>query len=193
MVLLFIFQDWHSMWLIHENFVLKLECLFIGRWGANLCWCPNVFHSWTGIRSGWCHFLIVVQKKPSSLLYSFYWGDIKLSYIPSPTLSNVNHSSFFFKSHFKPANLLNWSEYPLMYAYELFPNYILSRLNLNFLTPLLCWQICVMLCADHGPCVSGAHNTIVTARAGKDLVSSLVSGRLHFQTLSLSDMGEVCQ
>lgn len=34
-----------------------------------------------------------------------------------------------------------------------------------------------MLCADHGPCVSGAHNTIVTARAGKDLVSSLVSGR----------------
>lgn len=34
-----------------------------------------------------------------------------------------------------------------------------------------------MLCADHGPCVSGAHNTIVTARAGKDLVSSLVSGK----------------
>lgn len=39
-------------------------------------------------------------------------------------------------------------------------------------------QICIMLCADHGPCVSGAHNTIVTARAGKDLVSSLVSGKL---------------
>ncbi|KVH90172.1 ATP-citrate lyase/succinyl-CoA ligase [Cynara cardunculus var. scolymus] len=39
-------------------------------------------------------------------------------------------------------------------------------------------DICVMLCADHGPCVSGAHNTIVTARAGKDLVSSLVSGLL---------------
>lgn len=38
------------------------------------------------------------------------------------------------------------------------------------------WQICIMLCADHGPCVSGAHNTIVTARAGKDLVSCLVSG-----------------
>ena len=36
-----------------------------------------------------------------------------------------------------------------------------------------------MLCADHGPCVSGAHNTIVTARAGKDLVSSLVSGKLE--------------
>lgn len=42
------------------------------------------------------------------------------------------------------------------------------------------WQICVMLCADHGPCVSGAHNTIVTARAGKDLVSSLVSGTFFF-------------
>ncbi|CAL5352543.1 unnamed protein product [Camellia sinensis] len=39
-------------------------------------------------------------------------------------------------------------------------------------------EICVMLCADHGPCVSGAHNTIVTARAGKNLVSSLVSGLL---------------
>ncbi|KAL2459715.1 ATP-citrate synthase beta chain protein 1 [Forsythia ovata] len=35
-----------------------------------------------------------------------------------------------------------------------------------------------MSCADHGPRVSGAHNTIVTARAGKDLVSSLVSGLL---------------
>ncbi|XP_030539955.1 ATP-citrate synthase beta chain protein 2 [Rhodamnia argentea] len=39
-------------------------------------------------------------------------------------------------------------------------------------------EICIMLCADHGPCVSGAHNSIVTARAGKDLVSSLVSGLL---------------
>ncbi|WRX09324.1 Citrate synthase - like 2 [Theobroma cacao] len=39
-------------------------------------------------------------------------------------------------------------------------------------------EICIMLCADHGPCVSGAHNAIVTARAGKDLVSSLVSGLL---------------
>lgn len=32
-----------------------------------------------------------------------------------------------------------------------------------------------VLCADHGPCVSGAHNAVVTARAGKDLVSSPVS------------------
>lgn len=39
-------------------------------------------------------------------------------------------------------------------------------------------ELVVMLCADHGPCVSGAHNTIVTARAGKDLVSCLVSGLL---------------
>lgn len=36
----------------------------------------------------------------------------------------------------------------------------------------------LMLTADHGPAVSGAHNTIVTARAGKDLVSSLVAGLL---------------
>lgn len=35
-----------------------------------------------------------------------------------------------------------------------------------------------MITADHGPAVSGAHNTIVTARAGKDLISSLCSGLL---------------
>ncbi len=36
----------------------------------------------------------------------------------------------------------------------------------------------VLLTADHGPAVSGAHNAIVTSRAGKDLISSLVSGLL---------------
>lgn len=36
----------------------------------------------------------------------------------------------------------------------------------------------LMVTADHGPAVSGAHNTIVAARAGKDLVSSLTSGLL---------------
>lgn len=35
-----------------------------------------------------------------------------------------------------------------------------------------------MVTADHGPAVSGAHNTIICARAGKDLVSSLTSGLL---------------
>ncbi|EFJ15935.1 hypothetical protein SELMODRAFT_271604 [Selaginella moellendorffii] len=39
-------------------------------------------------------------------------------------------------------------------------------------------EMCIILCADHGPCVSGAHNSIVTSRAGKDLVSCLVSGLL---------------
>ncbi|OAJ43335.1 hypothetical protein BDEG_26702 [Batrachochytrium dendrobatidis JEL423] len=39
-------------------------------------------------------------------------------------------------------------------------------------------EMVLMLTADHGPAVSGAHNTIVTARAGKDLISSLVSGLL---------------
>lgn len=36
----------------------------------------------------------------------------------------------------------------------------------------------LMLTADHGPAVSGAHNAIVTARAGKDIISALVSGLL---------------
>lgn len=34
------------------------------------------------------------------------------------------------------------------------------------------------LCADHGPCVSGAHNAIVTARAGRDLMSAVAAGML---------------
>ncbi len=33
----------------------------------------------------------------------------------------------------------------------------------------------IILLADHGPAVSGATNTIITARAGKDILSSLVS------------------
>ncbi len=39
-------------------------------------------------------------------------------------------------------------------------------------------EIIVKILADHGPAVSGAHNAIITARAGKDVVSSLVSGLL---------------
>ncbi len=36
----------------------------------------------------------------------------------------------------------------------------------------------IKLAADHGPAVSGAHNAIISARAGKDLTSSLASGIL---------------
>jgi ATP citrate (pro-S)-lyase len=39
-------------------------------------------------------------------------------------------------------------------------------------------EMVLMVSADHGPAVSGAHNTIVCARAGKDLVSALTSGLL---------------
>merc|ERR1712151_1133180 len=39
-------------------------------------------------------------------------------------------------------------------------------------------EMCLIICADHGPAVSGAHNTVVAARAGKDLISSLCSGLL---------------
>ncbi|CAO1627408.1 unnamed protein product [Parajaminaea phylloscopi] len=39
-------------------------------------------------------------------------------------------------------------------------------------------EMALMLTADHGPAVSGAMNTIITARAGKDLVSSLCAGLL---------------
>ncbi len=39
-------------------------------------------------------------------------------------------------------------------------------------------EMVIKLTADHGPAVSASHNTIVTARAGKDLMSALVSGIL---------------
>ncbi|KAG2084440.1 ATP citrate lyase [Suillus cothurnatus] len=39
-------------------------------------------------------------------------------------------------------------------------------------------EMVLMLTADHGPAVSGAMNTIVATRAGKDLISSLASGLL---------------
>lgn len=43
---------------------------------------------------------------------------------------------------------------------------------LDFLNTIL------ILLADHGPAVSGATNTIITARAGKDILSSLIAGLL---------------
>jgi len=39
-------------------------------------------------------------------------------------------------------------------------------------------EIVLVITADHGPAVSGAHNAIVAARAGKDMVSALASGLL---------------
>lgn len=46
----------------------------------------------------------------------------------------------------------------------------------SFATKFL--EMVLMLTADHGPAVSGAMNTIITTRAGKDLISALVSGLL---------------
>ena len=39
-------------------------------------------------------------------------------------------------------------------------------------------EMVIKVVADHGPAVSGAHNARVAARAGKDLISALVSGLL---------------
>jgi len=39
-------------------------------------------------------------------------------------------------------------------------------------------EMVIQLTADHGPAVSGAMNTIITTRAGKDLISSVVAGLL---------------
>jgi ATP citrate (pro-S)-lyase len=39
-------------------------------------------------------------------------------------------------------------------------------------------EMVLILTADHGPCVSGAHNSIIASRAGKDIVSCVCSGLL---------------
>ena len=46
------------------------------------------------------------------------------------------------------------------------------------LLPRLAPSDLLVITADHGPAVSGAHNAIVAARAGKDLISAVVSGLL---------------
>lgn len=53
-------------------------------------------------------------------------------------------------------------------------------------------EMCLMVTADHGPAVSGAHNTIICARAGKDLVSSLTSGLLTIVSTGILG-GENCR
>ncbi len=55
----------------------------------------------------------------------------------------------------------------LLWFKRLLPQYALKFIEMT-----------IMVTADHGPAVSGAHNTIVATRAGKDLVSSVVSGML---------------
>ncbi len=40
------------------------------------------------------------------------------------------------------------------------------------------FDLALRITADHGPCVSGAHNAIVTARAGKDLTAAVAAGVL---------------
>lgn len=58
---------------------------------------------------------------------------------------------------------------------------VLSLLWFRRQLPIQCTkfiEMVLMITADHGPAVSGAHNTIVCARAGKDLVSGLCSGLL---------------
>ena len=39
-------------------------------------------------------------------------------------------------------------------------------------------ELAIMITADHGPAVSGAHNAIITSRAGKDIIDALASGLL---------------
>lgn len=39
-------------------------------------------------------------------------------------------------------------------------------------------ELALRITADHGPCVSGAHNAIVTSMAGKDLTASVAAGVL---------------
>jgi hypothetical protein len=143
-----------ALWLLFALLSLpknnKCACVWC-RWGTLLCWCTHVYNYWTGLWSWRCYFPFVVQAQPSSLLHSVYWGNL---WVICRIICKIQA-------------LMWWS-------FTFSPS--ISRVHLILKGFLHVWQICIMLCADHGPCVSGAHNSIVTARAGKDLVSSLVSG-----------------
>lgn len=52
---------------------------------------------------------------------------------------------------------------------------------------------CIVLTADHGPAVAGAHNAIVAARAGKDVVASLCSGLLTIGPRFGGAIDDVCR
>ena len=52
---------------------------------------------------------------------------------------------------------------------------------------------CILLTADHGPAVSGAHNSIVAARAGKDIISALCSGLLTIGPRFGGAIDEACR
>lgn len=60
---------------------------------------------------------------------------------------------------------------------SLYASLLLGR-NIESKKIIRFFDFCLKLLVDHGPHVSGALNTIVSARAGKDLVSSLASGLL---------------
>jgi len=78
----------------------------------------------------------------------------------------------------------------LKYRGELIDQVVARKFSIGYTVANLwlnCWvddwaaefiEKCLVIMADHGPAVSGAQNTIITARAGKGLVESLVSGLL---------------
>lgn len=91
----------------------------------------------------------------------------------NPTLQDLNGGNRQFLYHGMPIqeifeqNIGIGGVLSLLWFKRLLPGY--AR---NFI------EMVLMVLADHGPAVSGAHNSIVAARANKDLISSVVSGLL---------------
>lgn len=146
-----------------------------------LCWCSHVLHCWTRIWCWWCYLPIVVQAQPSSLLYTIYRGQPCILWFLMLVLWLLSNHNVYILKQIDQFAVYVTSSFPYLLKCVLVS---FLKLHCSFLiNALKLGQICIMLCADHGPCVSGAHNTIVTARAGKDLVSSLVSGNLKILSL----------
>lgn len=147
-------------------------------------------YSWAQVRNmytWWYLFTIVVQelgliRKPSSFISSICDDRGEELLYAGMAISDV------FKEDIGIGGVMSL----LWFQRRFITHYVVIKYSLiRLLEIFICWyiyrlpdyackflEICLMVCADHGPAVSGAHNTIVTARAGKDLVSSLASGLL---------------
>lgn len=87
-----------------------------------------------------------------------------------------------------PVTTVLQEEYPLGTAIGLL--WFKKKLPLSFTAFL---EKCLVLAADHGPAVSGAHNAIVAARAGKDVISALCSGLLTIGPLFGGALDDACR
>lgn len=131
---------------------------------------------WVGVgvhMGGEC--MLLSRRLPADMAPYLAWGAATLLQSPQPPQHHACPLSTSYANTPPPIPPIPWI-HTHTHTHTLLRLLWFKRRLPGYATKFI--EMCVVLCADHGPCVSGAHNTIVTARAGKDLISSLVSGLL---------------